>query len=204
MENYEASNRQRLIALLAKVESRKAPPGWRPSASVAVGGLTEIGFSKKAELLLVLSGQGRGVVDCSTGQKVARDNKVDGAWLDAANLSCMGIGPIEDEVVSMSGLHGGGLPTSTEAGESLELVWPEWPKAQLVFCAGFKSAFIDGHQPSCWLIASDYIRAFGFSWSGQSFAYASGGDVHVFTRDGLLTSGSRADVSDFGGAAPLT
>jgi hypothetical protein len=44
------------------------PPQWRKVAYLAVGGLTEVGFAA-GSLLLVVSHQGRGVVDLASGRQ---------------------------------------------------------------------------------------------------------------------------------------
>ena len=183
MESYEKSNRDRLSRLIQKIETRQSPLGWTLTGSIAVGGLTEIGFSKRSEHLLVISSRGRGVVSCDTGEKVARDYETDGDWLDLNGLLCLGIGPISEELIQIAGLHGGGLPLGNGRGEHIEVAYPNWPRAELIFCANYKSAFVEGHHSHCSSIASDYLRSFGFSWSGNSLAYATGSDVHVFSRD---------------------
>lgn len=183
MIEYEKKNRERLIKLVSRLPSVKCPDGWRYSGTFAIGGLTEIGFSKKSEMLLVVSGSGRGVFDCTLGTRVARDNGVDGDWDTPTELTCEGIGPIDGELLQMAGLHGGGLPCSNRRGESLEVVAPDWPKFDLIFCAPHKAALIEGHQEGCIRIASDYFVSFGFSWSGNSFVYATSSDVTVFSRN---------------------
>ena len=100
----------------------------------------------------------------------------------AAELLCLGIGPLRDEHVQIAGLHGGGLLTSNRLGESLDMVSHQWPKSDLIFCPPYQAALVEGHQAGCVMIASDYIRAFGFSWSGNSFAYATESDVTVYSR----------------------
>jgi hypothetical protein len=182
MNDYEKANRERLITLLTNLPSSERLNGWEVSGRFAVGGLTEIGFSTQAELLLVISNSGRGVIDCMEGKKVFRDDEVDGNWYKPLALTCEGIGPIEGETIQIAGLNGGGLPTTNRFAESLEVVSPEWPKSNLIFCAPFKSALIEGHQDGCVHIASDYLRAYGFSWSGNSFVYATSSDVTTFRR----------------------
>jgi hypothetical protein len=59
MTDYEKKNRQRLITLLSNLPSCASPDGWKSMGKFAVGGLTEIGFSKSTELLLVISSSGR-------------------------------------------------------------------------------------------------------------------------------------------------
>lgn len=182
MNDFEKKNRNRLTQLLARIPQRNCPEGWKKSGTFAVGGLTEIGFSKQSEMLLVISSAGRGIVDCNLGKKVARDDESDGVWYSPRELLCDGIGPIDGERVQIAGLYGGGLPAINGDGESLEVVAPEWPKSDLVFCPPHKSAIIEGHQAGCVIIASDYFRAFGFSWSGNSFAFATSSDVTIFTK----------------------
>jgi hypothetical protein len=58
------------------------PPTWRKVTHLAVGGLTEVGFA--ARRLLVVSHQGRAVVDLASGDLLARDPHEVGAWLDTA------------------------------------------------------------------------------------------------------------------------
>ena len=55
---------------------------WRKVTYLAVGGLTEVGFAD-GSLLLVISHQGRGVVDLASGELLARDRQETGAWFDA-------------------------------------------------------------------------------------------------------------------------
>ncbi|WP_071849958.1 hypothetical protein [Duganella sp. HH105] len=182
MNAYEKQNRERLINLLQKVPRKECPAGWEIAGRFAVGGLTEIGFSRSAEILLVISSSGRGVIDCALGAKVSRDDESSGDWYMPAELVCRGIEPLESEIVQIAGLHGGGLLTATRRGESLEVASPDWPKSDLFFCPNNKSAVSEGHQQGCTLIASDYFRAYGFSWSGNSFAFATSSDVTVFRR----------------------
>ena len=52
----------------------------------------------------MISSQGRGVFDCNSGEKLARDYG-DGEWFNERELHCQGIGPIESESISTCG-HG--------------------------------------------------------------------------------------------------
>lgn len=182
MNEYEKANRERLTSLLSRVPLKECPDGWEVSGRFAVGGLSGIGFSKNAELLLVISSSGRGVIDCMLGKKISRDDEADGDWYKPFELVCEGIGPLQAEVIQIAGLNGGGLPTSNTFAESLEIVSPEWPKSNLIFCPPFKSGLVEGHQEGCVYIASDYFLAYGFSWSGSVFVYATSSDVTIFRR----------------------
>ncbi len=102
----------------------ETPPPWRAVGAFAVGGLTDIGFSPRSDLVLVVSGNGRGVFDCVAGERVARDPSVpkDGEtdWQDCFHLDAEGIGPLAGRRVRTAGLHGGGLPRLTRDGWSVE------------------------------------------------------------------------------------
>lgn len=67
---------------------------WRKVAYLAVGGLTEVGFAG-GSMLLVVSHQGRGVVDLASGELLARDRQESGAWFDAASRTALGTGPLD-------------------------------------------------------------------------------------------------------------
>jgi len=189
MSDVDAKNRARLISLLGNIPDGRSPPGWRMAGSFATGGLTDIGFSKNSDLLLVLSGSGRGVIDPAIGAVVARDDEADGDWLDERLLLCGGVGPLAGEEIQLAGLNGGGLPRGSGLGESLEVVSPNWPLGDLIFCSNFGSALIERFQSTCLRIASDHIRAYGFSWSGNTFAYATGSDIYVYVRHGAEVTG---------------
>ena len=168
--------------MLGNIPNGRCPVGWRLSGSIAIGGLTDIGFSKNSDLLLVLSGHGRGVIDPMVGAVIARDDETDGDWLNRRLLLCDGIGPLADEAIQLAGLNGGGLPRGSGQGDSLEVVSPNWPLGDLIFCSNFGSALIERFQSTCLRVASDHIRAYGFSWSGNTFIYATGSDIHVYVR----------------------
>ncbi len=62
-----------LIGKISTLDVTEPPKTWRLLTVISVGGLRSIGFSKKSENLLIVSSQGRGVIDCNTGNKVSRD-----------------------------------------------------------------------------------------------------------------------------------
>src|SRR2546430_4506708 len=89
---------------------------WRKVAYVAVGGLTEVGFGRNPRFLLILSHQGRGVVDCVNGVRAARDSREGPGWFDESVPAADGIGPLAGECVPVAGLAGGSLPHATADG----------------------------------------------------------------------------------------
>ena len=93
---------------------------------------------------------------------------------------------IADEVISLCGIQGGGLPTGNIAGEGLELVSPDWPENSLILSKPFKNALIEGHQADCTVIYKDHVRAFGFSWCGNYIVAACGSDLDLWSRKSKL------------------
>lgn len=185
MSSYLADNRQRLIKLIGQISVDKQPEGWTHVASIAVGGLLSVGFSRKGAYLLVVSSSGRSVIYCKTGEKIERDYD-ECAGLIELGLHCQGIGVIRDEVVALCGISGGGLPLTNRAGEGLEVVSPEWPESHLILCKPFKSALMPGHQSDCKIIYTDHLRAYGFSWCGNYIVAACGSDLDIWSRESEL------------------
>lgn len=183
ISSYKEENRKRLILLLSKIRASDSPAGWKKITSLAVGGLITAGFSKQQKhLLLIVSSSGRSLVDCRTGEKIDR-NYEEYVGLNMAALTCAGIGTIKEEQVQIFGLGGGGLPQSNTAHETLELVSPNWPEQDLIFCQPFKNALIEGHQTGCTKIYSEHIHAFGFSWCGNFIIAGCGSDIDIWQRN---------------------
>jgi WD40 repeat protein len=168
--------------ILNRIKSAESPDGWEKVTTAAIGGLTDLGFSKSGPYLLVISSQGRGVFDCNTGERIARDYDEYGDWFNERKLVCKGIGPIESETIQTCGIYGGGLPLSNGHGESIEVVAPSWPSYDLIFCQNYKSALIDGHGSDCCKIYSEHIRAYGFSWCGNYLVAAISSDFTLWKR----------------------
>ena len=62
-----------LITKLLSLKIEKPPSPWTLQTVISVGGLCSVGFDRDTENLLILSHSGRGVVNCSTGEKTAKD-----------------------------------------------------------------------------------------------------------------------------------
>jgi hypothetical protein len=140
------------------------PSSWKRVAFVAVGGLTEVGFA--GSFLLVVSHQGRGVVDLASGERVARDRHETGAWFDAARGTALGIGPLEGIAVEVTGLAGGQLPGRTEDGWRADAH------------AGGVTVSAPGGQP-LEIDENEELRAFGFSPDGNTFIVATPSGVLI-------------------------
>jgi hypothetical protein len=177
---------QHLDSLKRKLAGAKASPPplpWRKGAVLAVGGLRAVGFDRHSDQLLVVSSQGRGVVDCISGQKLARDDEE--YFEGEEHLEAKGIGPLTGKLIHMAGLHGGGLPIVTEDRWTLEVLTLDWPT---------KEVFL--FEPGSWLYGSLYskpdnfaklaseseVRACGFSHTGRSLVIATSSELTIYNR----------------------
>ena len=184
MTSYQDELRARV-----RTAPRQPPPApWRPLPEMAVGGLTGVGFGvdpdSGADLILVTSTQGRGVVDCATGERVARDPDPEPAWPDHHTLTCRGIGPLDGAAIGVCGLMGGGLHTTTTDGWSVEVVAPDWPVENVLLSKDGRP--YGGEAGSTWWHIhreeACELRAAGFSPTGRTLAVASSCALTLFTR----------------------
>jgi hypothetical protein len=178
--DHMAELRQRIQAL-----TTQAPPHpWKRVTSAAVGGLEAVGFADNSDLLLVISTSGRGVFECSTGERIARDREPpthDCDWYDIVRLAAVGIGPLANTRIKIAGLYGGGLPTSTEDAWQLSVIAPIWPDHRVILSSPFQSLYTN--LAANVQVFEDYdIRAYGFSETGRSFVIATSSDVTLFSR----------------------
>jgi hypothetical protein len=171
---------EKLLSL--EIEEVTAP--WKLVATFAVSGLRSVGFDRESEHLLVISSQGRGVIDCLRGEKIARDYEE--FYENETSLEAQGIGILSDRTIRMSGLFGGGLPIITEDGWQLECVTLKWPDQMLILLPpnSYLYRSVAGHFDIMTKIFEDScIRAYGFSYTGRSFVIATTSDVTVFVRE---------------------
>ncbi|MBL3670953.1 hypothetical protein JL475_34405 [Streptomyces sp. M2CJ-2] len=187
---YQQAMRNRLLA--APVVPAPAP--WRSvfESRIPVGGLLGIGFATHPDsghdLVIVVSGDGHGLFDAVTGEKIARDRDPDpeDSTPDAvADLSCPGLGPITGSRVHIAGLFGGGLHTTTADGWALEVVTPVWPNERVLLSTDGGLPHAGPHGEEWWhIFHSNYstFRAAGFSPSGQAIAVATSSDLSLWTR----------------------
>ncbi|MCA9238510.1 MAG: hypothetical protein KDA44_23725 [Planctomycetales bacterium] len=155
-------------------------PPWTQLAVHAVGGLTEVGFADDSDLLLVVSSQGRGVIDCLTGELVARDRtEPNDGWHDERRLRAFGIGPLEGRLIRLAGLHGGGLLNCGRDGWWVDAITLDWPDVNLLL-GGPWGWIYDGTTPFVKLAVEREVRAFGFSDTGETFVIATSSDIAVF------------------------
>jgi hypothetical protein len=143
---------------------------WKKGTVLLIGGLTEIGFVKKTNNLLVVSHQGRGLIDCATGKRLARDTADDTRrWFDESRPATLGIGPAEGQWIEVCGLAGGQPAGQTADG------WRAVRDADDVL--------LEGPSGSQRLSAeNEELRAFGFSPDGHYFVLATPGDLSIYAR----------------------
>ncbi|AXT62040.1 hypothetical protein D1816_17300 [Aquimarina sp. AD10] len=181
-KDIEQENRKRLRQLLDKVKVQSCPDEWK-FEHFAVSGLTEIGFSElNPDVLLVISGNGRGLFDCSSLKKNERDNTTD-FEIDYSNLTCYGIGELKEEKIRISGLHGGGLPLGNSNGDSIEIMALDWPKIDIIFQPKWSSIYAEKDGNKCFRIySSDTLKTYGFSSNGNYFIIATSSDLLIFKK----------------------
>lgn len=162
------------------------PSPWRVSGVFAVPQLEAIGFDRESELLLVVSRDSLGVIDCASGEKIARKGGTQRDSRPQHLLQAKGIGPLEHVDVAIAGRKGGGLPRATEDGWSLELVTLEWPTQDVLLVPPGSALFVchEDDEARFTRIESDpEIHACGFSFSGRSLVIAAGDDLTIYHRD---------------------
>jgi hypothetical protein len=169
---------------LLSLNIEEVPDPWKLVETFVVGGLRSVGFDRESEDLLVVSLQGRSVIDCLTGEKVARDYEE--YYENEKRLEAQGIGILSERIIRMSGMFGGGLPRITKDGWQLECVTLKWPEQMLILLPPSSDLYgsVTGHPDTMTKIFEDScIRAYGFSYTGRSLIIATTSDVTVYGRE---------------------
>ncbi|MEU9991069.1 hypothetical protein AB0E10_30585 [Streptomyces sp. NPDC048045] len=190
ISEYQQQLRDRFLSV-----PETAPPApWEPvlKGRTPIGGLQGIGFAVAPDtghdLVMVVSSQGHGLFDAVTGERMARDRDpdADDCTPDGVrDLSCPGLGPIAGTPVSIAGLFGGGLHTTSGDGWSLDVVSPEWPHHRVLLSRGGGMPHRGPHGERWWhIFDSNYseLRTAGFSPSGRTLAVATSSDITLWTR----------------------
>lgn len=161
-----------------------APPDpWKKIGSLAVGGLRGVGFDRNSELLLVHSSAGRGVIDCQTAEKVARDYEE--YYGDEIFMECEGIGPLAGTCVRLASIFGGGLIRFTRDDWSIDQVTLDWPIQEvLLFPPENMLPGVIHREPSVFYkIFRDFQPIFaGFSYTGKTLLIANSSDIEIWGR----------------------
>ncbi|HUL92604.1 MAG TPA: hypothetical protein VLV56_09670 [Burkholderiales bacterium] len=165
-------------------DNRKLPEPWSKKHVAIVGGLFAVGYAEGSDTLLVVSHDGRGVFDALSGERLAREsNPPHVSWFSEIPYRAQGIGPLSGRSIQLSGLHGGGLPTVTRDGWSVEVLPIDWPDRIVFLQPPLMSVMIEGRGAGCARIdVTEEMRAAGFSETGQSFVIATSNDISFYVR----------------------
>lgn len=166
------------------------PPPWTWIEVAHVGGVFAAGFVPATDDLLVVSHNGRGLFDCRTGEKIARERSNEYDGLDDSQSTALGIGRDADVVVPIAGLYGGELIQSTSDGWSIEVVRylsrNHYGYEHAVFLASNgRSVFDENVLP--WKLWSDDVCEFwaaGFSPTGRSLVVVTSCELVISGRRG--------------------
>lgn len=159
---------------------------WKLLKVWPVGGLLQVGYAEDSDLLLVLSSDGRGVFDCITGDKLARDADLSNDYFDRIKLIALGIWPLQEKEVRVAGLFGGGLTKSTHDGWFLVADATRWPHHDIYLKLPWLPKIPYAEQPKPIFVGDDEpceLRAYGFSETGKSFVIASSCELKIFARE---------------------
>lgn len=176
LDSLRAAIRERSVA--------QPPSPWVRTATFAIAGLLEVGFSRESEHLLITSSSGRGVIDCACAEMIARDYSQYPST--DRYLECQGIGSLAGDSIRMSGMSGGGLASGTVDGWVTEAVSLDWPDHHLLLVE--PDSWLNGahhNRPSNFhkLAIASELRAFGFSYSGLTLIIATASDVTLYRRE---------------------
>lgn len=169
---------------LERLPYADAPPPWRIAGGSGIGGLTEVGFADGTDDLLVVSSQGRGLFDCLTGERIARDYEEMFENDDESGMTAPGIGKHANTIFRLAGLQGGGLSLFTRDGWGIHVVQLPWPIHVVFLTSEYKGLTDDtGHITKLCNDEPCSYRAAGFSPTGRSFVVATSGELTIYTRD---------------------
>jgi len=182
-----AKYQEELNARLRALPLVAAPAPWRLVTAVAIGSFEALGFSTDSRYLLVVSSSGRGVFDSTSGEQLARDSSsTTGDWYNLKALTVDGIGPMAGQSMSVSGIHGGGLPLVTLDGWVADLLSPDWPSSFVTLSPPGSSPWVQDQSqgvakvaPTC---GDDAVKCYGFSCSRRHLVVATSHTVDLFLR----------------------
>lgn len=190
MKNTVNTNNNKRDILTDRIENMpvSAPPApWARKLEFDRSGLIDIGFADNSDLLLLVSWDERVVIDCLTGDVLAREgHKKLGDWHDQFNLYCLGVGPLSKSRVRTAGLWGGGLCSYTRDSWSLRSFYQENSWSPLVVLEPPDGDVrLPDEAAGCTRLEIpdlDTFRACGFSPTGKSIVAADASGVIIYGR----------------------
>ena len=141
------------------------------------GGLVAVGFGEGSDLALVVTHDGRGLIDCLTGEKVARDAAT--IYPDEQTFRIEGIGPLAGTSVATAGIDGGELRLETDDGWLLDGRLSNSSDDEIRLLPPKPS---ESTEPAIFAGFMPEVRVYGFSPTGRSFIIATGAEVFVYAR----------------------
>ena len=105
-------------------------------------------------------------------------------------MEAEGIGCLKGKLIKMAGLLGGGLPISTEDGWCLESMTINFPEEMILLVEPGSDLYgMTCNRPDNFTKIEQQanIRAYGFSYTGQSFIVATSSDVSIYNRSNKLS-----------------
>ncbi|PSK92698.1 hypothetical protein [Taibaiella chishuiensis] len=180
------SDKQMILQMLEwlpeKTLKNKSDALWQRKEEHAVGGLLELGFQPGTDMLMVLSAQGRGIFDCISGQRVARDRNTDYPGADT-NGAVPGFGPLAGERVTCGGFeYPNPLKQATADGWEVRIFsLPEAKNDKAARLCIYNIHTKVQHKIASFPYGID--RAYGFSDTGRSFIAGSSPDLLIWSRD---------------------
>lgn len=137
-----------------------------------------MGFAAVSDLLLVATHDGRSVIDCATGELLARDADPFFSF-DESKRTAKGIGPLAEQEILIAGpIYGGALPDRTQDDWRLSGHLTDSSNDVLTLLPPTN----DASAPSSFTGFIPEIRVFGFSPTGRSFIIGTGAEVYTFAR----------------------
>ncbi len=173
-----------IVDLVSAAVCESPPSPWETVAIIRIAGPLAVGFVDHLELVLVVSSTGTGLVDCATGDLIARDR--DDTSYCPATLNVQGLGPVSGTVVRVAGLHGGGLSQETTDGWRVERLTLEWPiESVLLFTPGSRIFNVLSGQAHEFtkIFEESGVIACGFSPSGSTLLLATADEITIYRRE---------------------
>ena len=170
-------HRTKINNILEQIPFFENPEGWICKGTCAVGGFEYFGFCESSDILFIASVSGRGLIDMSKNEKIARDYSTD-YFLDETLLVSEGFDILEGETIRLACKYGGSLlPVRNRAGESLVRVSPLYPCEDIIFQPPHEDCFIEKFNKNCVRVYRGFVDCYGFSFSGKYFVIAHDGGV---------------------------
>ena len=151
---------------------------WLTRHVIRAGGLFGVGFASGSDLLLIATHDGLGVIDCISGELLARDPDPSFPF-DEHSLKAKGIGPIAGQEILIAGeIYGGALLKATDDGWRLEGELSNNSDDEIQLLPPIGTAC----EPRTFTGFIPETRVFGFSPTGRSFVIGTGAEVFIFAR----------------------